>query len=266
MRTLKILVPLLALWLAACSKLSAPVAGDYRAYVELRGGQVPFVLRVGNEGGVTRLWRIQDGEPVAATEVRIQDGTLQAQLAQGAGALRVSIGRKTLKGELRITDPQGKLQVLPFAADLGQTYRFVEHSSTDNADVSGYWQLEAISPNHFSAPVTLQLSQTHDGIEGQLLPSDPSMGQSVHLSGQVQGDEVYLGSVDQGRALLFKGKVNAQGELQGELWINLSSAQTAFARRMNDTPAATEEVLREVALPWAIPSRNVESTDNRSGM
>jgi hypothetical protein len=153
---------------------------------------------------------------------------------------------------LRLTDLQGKLQTLPFSASLEQHYRFQEKSSTDNADVSGYWQLEAISPNHFSAPVTLQLQQTHDAIDGQLLLAD---GKPLSIYGQAQGDAVYLSSLSPGRALLFKGQVNAQGELQGELWTNLSTAQTAVARRVKDGAVANEETLRKVALPWAVPTR-----------
>lgn len=260
MTKLRLLIPLLALLLSACARLDTPTPGDYRAYVELRGGQVPFVLRVSNEGARPQLWLVRDGAAVPATGVQSKQGAISAQLPNGSGSLQATIRRKTLKGEVRITDPQGMTQTLPFAAELNQSWRFVEQAGTDNADVSGYWQLEAISPNHFATPVIMQLSQTHDAIDGQLLPdSGLESGQRLQLYGQVNGDEVYLGGLGQGRALLFKGKVNAQGELQGDLWTNLSTAQPAVARHTTEATLSEEtEALRQVALPWAVPTRVIE--------
>ena len=76
--------------------------------------------------------------------------------------------------------------------------------------------------------------------------------------GQTNGDEVYLSLLGQGRAVLLKGKVNAQGELVGELWTNLSNARTWVAKRMVDESGAAvsaqDEQLRKVAFPWAIPA------------
>ncbi len=247
---------LLAGLLGACGKLDAPAPGTYRAYVKVRGGEVPFVLQVSESAGNTVLGIVHDGELQAATSMQMQDGTLQAELPDGAGAIHADISRQELKGELRLTDPHGKPQVLAFAADLNETYRFIETPSTDNADISGYWQLEAISPEHFSAPVTVQLQQRFDGVEGELVLPD---GQRLPLLGQVNGEEVYLSGLGHGRALLLKGKVGEHGELQGELWTNLSNAQRWAAKRMKEEEAAAlaedHEPLRQVAFPWAIPTQ-----------
>jgi hypothetical protein len=252
---LPILICLFASLLSACGKLDAPVSGTYRAYVKLRGGEVPFELQVSSQSGKTALGILQDGELRPATKVVVSDGVLQAQLPDAMGALQVTLGRSDMKGELRITDPQGKVQVLPFAAELGKPYRFMQQAKTDNTDVSGYWQLEAISPEHFSAPVTLQLTQRFDVVDGRVQLRD---GKIMTVLGQTNGDEVYLSLLGQGRAVLLKGKVNAQGELVGELWTNLSNARTWVAKRMVDASGAAvsahDEQLRKVAFPWAIPA------------
>lgn len=242
--------------LAACGKLDAPAPGTYRAQVTLRGGEVPFELQVTNENGQTALAIVRAGERLPLSDVALQDGRLDAQLPDAAGTLHATISRDELKGEVRLVDPQGKPHTLPFAADLDQHYRFVEKASTDNADISGYWQLEAISPAHFSAPVTLQLEQRFDAVDGKLLLPD---GQLLPLMGQVHGDEVYLSTLSQGRAMLLKGKLNEQGELQGEIWTNLSAAGNWAARRMLDEQAVSlippDEPVRQVALPWSIPAQ-----------
>lgn len=241
--------------LGGCGKLDAPTPGTYRAEVKLRGGEVPFELQIKQEQGRTTLAMAHGDEWVPLTGVTLQEGDLRAQLPDAAGALRATIGRGELNGQVLVTDPQGKAHALPFSAQLDKNYRFVEKPSTDNADVSGYWQLEVMDHQHFTKPVTLQLMQRFDAVDGQLLLPN---GQ-VAVLGQVHGDEVYLSSFGQGRAMLFKGKVDKQGELQGEAWVNLNAASSWVARRMQDDEVATlqaaEEPVRQVALPWSIPTQ-----------
>jgi hypothetical protein len=247
---------LLTSLLGACGRLDTPSPGTYRAQVTLRGGEVPFELQIKNEDGQATLAVVHDNELLPLTSVVMQEGTLDAQLPDAAGTLHATIGRGELKGEVRLIDPQGKPQTLPFAADLDDHYRFVEKTSTDNADISGYWQLEVISPEHFAVPVTLQLQQRFDAVDGRLLLPD---GKQVAVFGQVNGDEVYLSTLGQGRAMLLKGKVNQRGELQGDAWSNLSAARSWAARRMMDeqitTLAPIDTQVRKVALPWSVPVR-----------
>ncbi|MGE0114551.1 MAG: hypothetical protein AB7T07_06670 [Steroidobacteraceae bacterium] len=255
---MKRLFPILSiLWislLAACSKLDMPEPGTYRACVKLRGGEAPFQLQISEQHGSTLIGILHDGELQPATHLTVQDGQLTAQLPDAAGTLHARIGRGILTGEVRITDPQGQSQTLPFTAERDRHDRFVAEASTDNADVTGYWLLDA--PGSFPAPVTLQMNQHFDAVDGQLHLPD---GSTAFLLGQTHNDTVYLSALGQGRAMLFKGSVNEHGELQGELWVNLSNAIPAVARRMTDEQAAalqdSEEQVRKVALPWNIPMR-----------
>ncbi|MGC3981103.1 MAG: hypothetical protein QM808_07595 [Steroidobacteraceae bacterium] len=245
----------LSVGLAACGRVDTPTPGTYRAFVKLRGGEVPFELQVSAQQGQTVMGVLHDGEVRPLTNLQMKDGALDAQLPDGAGMLHATIGPQDLQGEVRFTDHLGAPQTLPFTADRRQTYQFIADASTDNADVSGYWQLEAISPQHFSAPVTVQLQQRFDAVDGQLRLPDGNM---ITLLGQVHGDDLYLSALGQGRALLFKGKVNQHGELQGELWTNLSNAQPWVAKRVVDDQvemSAQGEPVRQVTLPWALPTQ-----------
>ena|GEM_PF-1835755 len=245
----------LMLPLSACHRLDKPVPGTYRAHINLRGGEVPFVLQI-DEQQHTPVVSIKHGDTlVPATGLKLQDGALDVELPDAIGALHAEMGRDELHGELRLTDSHGKPVVLPFAAELNKPYRFIETPLSDNADIAGYWILEAISPEHFAEPVTLHLEQRFDAVDGQLRLPD---GKQLTVFGQMHGDEVYLSALGYGRVLLFKGKVDARGELQGEVWANLSNVKTWVAKRMSEelAQAAAEQEnsqVNRVALPWAIP-------------
>ena len=253
MTRLRYFLPILALLSAACTKLSAPVAGDYRATVEINGGEIPFQLRIATEGGDTQLWLLQDGESLPTTELHVKDQTLQATLPSGGGQLKANINADGLKGDLQLTDPQGNTHRFPFIARLNEHYRFIQQSSTDNIDVSGNWQLSAISPDHFSAPVTLRLKQSFDTVDGKLIIDQTN--KTLYVYGQAHGDEVYFGSIGAGRAILFKGHINTQGLLEGELWMNGSSGTPAIATPIKESESENQDGLRQIALPWAVPTR-----------
>lgn len=239
--------------LGACSKVATPLPGSYRAYVETQGGEAPFQLQVSTAHGKPMLDVVYADEAQPATNLVLHDGSLQAELPQAAGTLNASLSRSGMKGELKLVDSQGKPQTLPFTAQLHKDYRFVERPSTDNADVSGYWQLQPASSQHFAAPVTLRLTQRFDAVDGQLLSNE----QTLPLMGQVHGDEVYLSSLAAGRALLIKGKVDTHGDLSGELWINSNPGEQWQAKRMNaEQSAALEdsaESMQPVVRHWAVP-------------
>lgn len=255
MRLYRPALVVLALLLSACSKVSAPVAGDYRAYVTLRGGEAPFQLRITKGQGQTQVAVVLAGDAAPATEVQIKEGVLSAQLPLGLGTLEATLGRKALKGKVRITDIQGRSHALPFAAELGKTHRFEPEGQTDNADVSGEWQTELTGTGQFLPPAALHLVQSHDAVDGQWL-LDASRIALVH--GQVAGDAVSFSAFGPGVVLLFKGTVNDMGELQGELWSNLDAARPVVARRAIPGAANENVDLRAVALPWAVPTRELD--------
>ena len=244
----------LSMLLSGCNRLDKPVPGTYRAHINLRGGEVPFQLQISQQQNATVV-NIQRGDTLLPVSgFKTQDGAFEVEFPDAAGTLHADIGRDELHGELRLVDPHGKAVVLPFAAEINKHYRFIEQVSSDNADVAGYWVLEAISPEHFAEPVTLHLQQRFDAVDGQLRLPD---GKQLTILGQVHGDEIYLSALGYGRVLLFKGKVSAQGELQGEVWANLANVKTFAAKRMPDEQAQAaaerEEGIKRVALPWAIP-------------
>lgn len=243
--------------LSACAKLDAPQPGRYRAELELAGGKAPLLLQIDGDSPQLRVALVNGDALLDAADATVREHQLHATLPNGAGEIQARFRSKTLHGEWRLRDAQGNATVLHFSAKLNAHYRFVEQPSTDNADVSGDWTLH--NTGHIGAPV-LQLTQTHDAIDGSMqLPGSAAR----MIFGQVHGDDVYLTAIGNGEVWLLRGRVNAQGNLQGQLWINAGAAQSWSAQRQeahadaavavepNDAPDQT----RTVAFPWAIPTK-----------
>ena len=240
---------------AGCTKLTTPTAGNYRATIEIGGGTIPFELKVETKDGTPHLWLLQNSEAFAATDLRIKDHRLLATLPNGAGQLNAAIGQNSLEGELQLTDPRGEVHQFPFRASLDSPYRFVAESSTDNADVSGYWQLSTSRTDPLSTPITLQLTQSFDAIDGKQITASSATPQYIY--GQAHGDDIYLSALSAGQAWLFISHVNSQGNLEGKLWINSSDSLAAEAIPMKEgiPELENQDELRQVGLPWAVPTR-----------
>jgi hypothetical protein len=247
----------IGLVLSACSKVNAPVLGEYRAAINLKGGELPLQLDIKPAGdssdNVTVSMKFGD-RTLSATRVAFKDGNLTAQWPD-IGTMDVDFDRNSMTGKLLITDAQGKPVTLPLNAKLDQHWRFLQQSGVDNADISGNWQLEALSTEEFNTAVSMQLTQRFDQVNGSLTLPD---GRNVGVIGQIKGDDVYLGTLGYGRAVLLKGKVNVKGELRGDFWVNTAAAHPWVAKHSANTLAAEDAATRKVGLPWAVPVRQIQ--------
>jgi hypothetical protein len=243
--------------LGACSKLAAPLPGHYRGAIELKGGEAPVQLQIARQNGQVQLSLLNGDATVNATQVSVQNDELHAVLPNHVGELQATFTSKGLTGEWRLVDTQGKATKLAFTARLGAQYRFIDKPTTDNADVTGYWQLDqsvqltAQQASASAMPIVLNLRQTHDAVDGVLTVSD---SEQLKLCGQVHGDDVYLSAIGAGQIVLFKGKVNSHGDLEGKLWLNSSEARPWTAKRTLDQPTidAVGDGARQVAFPSAV--------------
>lgn len=191
--------------LAGCNgALDQPRPGTYRAVVDVGGEELPLQLEIAREGA-TRLWWTRGEHKLEATELTINQGRLNAQWP-GSGDLSLQIRRRELTGTLAL---KGVARTLPVRAMHGENWLFFAESLTDNVDASGNWQLDCGA----NTQGTLNLQQSHDRISGELGVAEGS----INVAGQVHGDEVRLGGVGATRAVLYRGQINAQGHLEGEL-------------------------------------------------
>lgn len=232
----QIALAMLLFGLCACARVNSPTVGAYRAVLQLPGGETPFGLDVAQEDGKTVLYLVNGTERARVSDVQVADGELRARFPGYENTLRAKMRRKRLEGEVVLIKTRGEQQVIPFKAELGQSWRFYEQPSTDNADVSGRWQM-TLTEDGKDTPAVAELQQEHDQVTGTVLTPT---GDHRFLAGQVHGEELRLATFAGGLAYLYRLRVNAQGELEGEMWQGLASHAQVRAQRNVDAQLPEE--------------------------
>ena len=212
-----------------CSaQLSEPVAGEYRAALQLPGGEAPFGLEIARENERYALYLSNGAERTHVSNVRVADGELRAVFPGYENSLRARISRDGLDGSVTLIKAGGKEQVIPFKATLGETWRFHRQASSDNADVAGRWETILTNEKGKTTKAIAIFEQQHDRVTGTMLTPT---GDHRYLEGQVHGDDVQLSTFAGGLAYLYKLKVTAAGALEGEYWQGLASHEKVAAKR-----------------------------------
>jgi peroxiredoxin len=230
----------LATLLAGCGARSRELQpGSYRAVLELPGGALPFGLDVAQEEAGFVLTIVNGEERVRVTEVSVADGQLAATMPGFTNTLTARISGKKLKGEVALLRAGGERQLLPFAAELGPTWRFFEQPLTDNADVSGRWAVTFTSDAGQSSAGVAEFTQSFERVTGTILTPT---GDHRFLAGEVHGDELRLSRFDGASAYLYHASIDEDGRLVGEYWSGMTGHQRFTAERDVDATLDTSGV------------------------
>jgi len=215
--------------LTACSgrPVDQPQVGLYRAALQLPGGEAPFGMEVVQEDKRLILYLLNATERTRVDNVTLADGELSAVFPGYENSLQARLFRDRMEGTVTLIKDYGKEQVIPFEARLNQKYRFYKEPLSDNADLSGRWEMTLTSEGKSGAAIAI-FEQQHDRITGTVMTPT---GDHRFLEGQVHGDEAQLSTFAGGLAYLYKVKVNQHGELEGEMWQGLASHSKVKARR-----------------------------------
>ena len=247
---------LCALLLTGCERVELPREGQYRAVLELPGGELPFGLEVAREDGAVVLYLENASERTRVPEVTIEDDRLEARFPGYQNTLAVEMSRDRLEGELTLVKAKGVEQVIPFEATYGATHRFFADPSTDNADVSGSWAVEFTDGTGRSYPAVAEFEQTHDRVTGTFLT--PTSDHRF-LEGQVRGDTLHLSTFGGAHAFLYRARVNEAGELVGEYWSGTKWHENWRATRddaasIAEFERATQLVTPETSFDFTFPN------------
>lgn len=119
-----------------------------------------------------------------------------------------------LTGEYRSLVPNFRGNALPFTAEYGKAYRFVEPGKDvkPKADLSGKWELKLYSKEAVPASIAV-LKQSGNKLTGVIMTV---VGDSREIEGTVQGDEFALSGFTGPSPFIIKGKINEDGSLSGE--------------------------------------------------
>jgi len=120
-----------------------------------------------------------------------------------------------ISGEYRSLVPGLKGNSLPFTAEQGKSYRFVEPGKdvAPTADLSGKWEFKGFSKEAVPNKVAI-LKQQGNKLTGVILQVT---GDSRELEGTVQGNQFVLSGFSGPSPKIYKGTINADGTLSGEI-------------------------------------------------
>ena len=260
-----------ALALGGCSKPTSRElqAGSYRATLELPGQKtVPFGLDVAQEESGKVLYVINGDERIRLDDVEVSPGQLHARFPGYETTLSATVKDGALAGDVALVHADGKLLRLPFAARLGETWRFYPDALPDNADFAGRWDVAFTDGAGRRTAGVAILDQSFDDVTGTVqMPT----GDQRFLAGEAHDEELRLSRFDGGAVVLYAAKLDASGKLVGETWSDRTGSQRFVATRNPDAAidaAALASRLRDPAAPFTfafkdLDGRTVSSSDPR---
>jgi thiol-disulfide isomerase/thioredoxin len=247
---------LVAMYFSACSsRVAEPTVGQYRAVLELPGGEAPFGLEVAREGNGFVLYLQNGNERTRVQDVSIDQGELRAKFPGYENSMRAKLERDGLEGSVTLIKAGGVEQVIPLKAKLDANYRFYPKPVPDNADVAGRWAVTFTDDEGKDSKAVAVFEQKHDRVTGTVMTPT---GDHRFLEGQVRGDEVQLSTFAGGLGYLYKLKV-VKGELRGEYWQGLKGHEKVAAQRNPDAELAQiETTLKSPEQPLSFTFNDVD--------
>lgn len=204
-------------WTAGCSPESHELLpGRYRAVVELPGGEVPFGLEVARTAQGVTLDLVNGGARVRVPALVDMSGNLTAELPGRGNRLDAKVSGNDIEGQVTLSGGPGGAPVeLAFSAARGAGWRFVESPRTDNADFAGRWAFEFTDDAGRRTRGVAEFVQRFHAVAGTVRTA----GSTVRgLAGDAHDERLMLSLFDGTQAVLYRGELNARGELVGEAW------------------------------------------------
>jgi peroxiredoxin len=136
-----------------------------------------------------------------------------------------------ITGEYRSLVPGFRGNALPFSAEYGKNYRFVEKGKEQPTkhNLSGKWDLQVFSKAKMPDNVAL-LKQEGNKLTGVVMST---VGDSRELEGVVEGDEFVLSHFSGPNPRVYKGKINEDGSITGVISSGIYD-NTKFEGSKND--------------------------------
>jgi len=210
------LLATLAVVAAGCAPRSRDLQpGLYRAVIEMPGGEVPFGLDVVREQAGIALYLVNGKERLRVPGAKAVGGRLSAQLPGTGNRLEAAISGDELEGHVTLAGTANGTSVLGFSARRGQGWRFVEEPRTDNADFAGRWAYTFTDEKGRTTAGVAELTQSFHAVGGTMRTAT---WQQQSLAGDANDEELLLSLFDGRQAVLYKGELNARGQLVGECW------------------------------------------------
>lgn len=195
--------------------------GSWRGAFKVNEVEVPFNFEVKGKDAEHATFSLVNGtrrdhfhvKQIAQDSVFIKMNTYDA-------ALIAKIHEDgSLTGVYKSLVPSFRGAALPFTAEYGKTYRFIEPEKEvkANHNLSGKWAIKIISKDPVADQVAV-LEQKGNKLKGVFLKVT---GDSRELEGIVQGDEFTLTGFTGPSPWLIRGKINNDKTISGEVGLGI---------------------------------------------
>lgn len=227
------LLMVLFMMLNACSQDSTPQVdglrvGPWRAVLQLPGGELPFGMSVSARDGKPVVTLVNGDNRVEVTEITVKDNTVAMLMPGFENRIDGRIDEGVITGTLTMVKAGGKLQKIPLVATHGQAWRFFEQATpTGNEPMAGRWAF-TFGPADKTSPAVGEFTQQGSRVFGTVMTPT---GDHRYLDGELRNGELQLSKFDGGHVFLYRGKLLADGSLQGTFYSGTAFEDPFVARR-----------------------------------
>ncbi|WP_439559018.1 peroxiredoxin family protein [Dyadobacter sp.] len=211
----------------------APKQGVWRGEFVISETHIPFNFEYNAKNEKDPILTLLNGSRRDDFHVTRRDGDsifVKMNTYDAALVAKVESDGK-ISGEYRSLVPGFRGNSLPFTAEHGKDYRFVEKGKEQPTkhNLSGKWDLQVFSKAKMPDNVAL-LKQEGNKLTGVVMST---VGDSRELEGVVQGDEFVLSHFSGPNPRVYKGKINEDGSITGVISSGIYD-NTKFEGTKND--------------------------------
>jgi peroxiredoxin len=221
MRQIATLIAIVPLLLSACggSPSAPPLAGSYRASLQLPGGELPFGLELSEQDGKLAAVIVNGPERLTAENVTREGDRVSMQMPGFRNVIELTREGAVLRGRLVMVKTGNKRQEIPLVAMPGSSYRFFPAPVEPGGNLGGRWAVTFIEEDGKESIAVGEFSQSGNDVTGTFLSAT---GDHRYLSGELRGGDLYLGSFNGGQTFLYRATLAADGALAGDYWSGLA--------------------------------------------
>jgi thiol-disulfide isomerase/thioredoxin len=227
-------------------------AGDWRAVLDLAGGELRFAVRIERAGAGWRGALCNGTRCDRFSAVRIEGDSLVLELADYAAAISAQIRGDSLLGAYRNVGNRGP-RTIPFRAGRGRW-----PVTAAPAGLVGRWDATYFS-DFGDSPRVFEFRNGTAGLEGTIISNTGDYG---HFAGQVRGDSFALAHFDGSFVYLLTGAIRGD-TLRGLFHAGLRSQTPWIAVRSTGarhlTPA-TEVTRADTTGPFRFAFPDLDGT------
>lgn len=213
------------------------MVSDWRLVIQLPEAELPVKLHLAPDG--SEAWVSNGQEKVAVSEISRQGNSWRLYFPAFNNTLLLHQEGERLKGSLTLVK-RGYEQVMQVTGAPDPGYRFLPNPVA-NSDFTGRWEVGFVNDDGKQTMAIGEFDQQGSVVSGTFLTP---LGDYRYLAGQVDGDMMYLSTLDGAHAFVFHAQMLADGSLKGDFWSGTRwheswTAKRNFAAKLPDAYSLT---------------------------